>query len=156
MGAAGSVVIESERVFEAQAKTLLGDAYDETKFNAETAKYEDQVDYDNGGAYLTREQAEAYLQDASAKLMWVGEQEEGELKIGLTLNYANAQLGVITQIDISKVGKEHTHTLRPQAQPDAAIMHDFNKVVHRLLFGNGHGQMCGPFEGHLIPKTVEE
>lgn len=147
MGAAGSVVIESEKVFEAQAKTLLGDAYDETKFLAETAKYEDQVDYDNGGAYLTKEQAGWCLQDASAKLVQVGKEEDGELKIGLTVKYGQGEYGGITQIDISKVGKEHTHTLKPELQTGVTVMYDLNIQVNRLLFGT-----TGPFEGHVISK----
>ena len=125
MGAAGSIVIETEKVTEAHAKTLLGDEYDEMKFIEEATKYEDQMD-DEGAAFLTKAQAEAYLKACAAKAASAeaeeGEKEDagketagtsksvlaGELKKGMIIMDDVGKVVMITHLDFGETGK-HGH-----------------------------------------------
>ena len=125
MGAAGSIVIETEKVTEAHAKTLLGDEYDEMKFLDEATKYEDQMD-DEGAAFLTKAQAEAYLKACAAKAASAeaeeGEKEDagketagtsksvlaGELKKGMIIMDDVGKVVMITHLDFGETGK-HGH-----------------------------------------------
>ena len=120
MGAAGSVVIETETVNEAQAKALLGDAYDVAKFAAETCKYDDQVT-DDFQPYLTKAQAEAYLKacaDETAALEAAVEADLGapgvgaELKLGMTVFFDGSTVR-IKHVEISKAGKQEKIDIPP-------------------------------------------
>ena len=120
MGAAGSIVIETETVNEAQAKALLGDAYDGAKYMAETCKYDDQVT-DDFQPYLTKAQAEAYLKacaDETAALEAAVEADLGapgvgaELKLGMTVFFDGSTVR-IKHVEISKAGKQEKIDIPP-------------------------------------------